>query len=357
MVTMRDVAARAGVSAATVSRTFNNDPRVSPESKQRVEAALRELNYVPNSIATTFRTGRAPVIGVAVPDSVDPFFASIARAAHKLAAAQGMSVVITNLDDPAREPEIVQSLLRQALSGLIIAPATADHSYLRAWVDRLPVVFVDRPPIGVTADSFTEDDAVGAHLATTHLIDHGHTRVGFIGDDLAIPTTKARLDGYRAALIDAGIALDEDLVAVGAVDRTGAAETFATLDRAAPTAVFCSNARAAISLVPYLQNTGIAITTFGDFPLADMLVPSWTVIDQDPVQLGTLAAQRILDRLAKPNRRYRRRTVIPVGLVERESCRETARLSRPFPVLSGVPEHPVTDGLVASHRDDEGEHC
>lgn len=356
MSTMRDVAAVAGVSAKTVSRVFNDDPHVTPETKQRVEAALRELNYVPNAIATTFRTGRAPVIGVAVPDIIDPFFASIAKAAETLAAEQGMSVVITNLGNPDREPEVVQSLLRQALSGLIIAPVALDHSYLKPWTDRTNVVFVDRQPVGVAADSFIEDDIGGARLATSHLVGHGHRRIGFIGDDLALPTTRARLEGYRTALTNAGIAVDEALIAVGAIDRAGAAETFATLDQARPTAVFCSNGRAAISLVPYLQHTGLAITTFGDFPLADMLTPSWTVIDQDPDQLGTLAAQRILDRLAKPNRRYRRRTVLPVGLVERESCQVAARLSRPFPVLSGVPEHPVTDERVALHRDDEGGH-
>ena len=195
MATMRDVAAIAGVSAKTVSRVFNNDPHVTPETKQRVQAALRELNYVPNSVATTFRTGRSPVIGVAVPDIVDPFFAAMASAADSLAASHEMSVVITNLGDPHREPEVVQSLLRQALSGLIIAPAAADHSYLAPWLQHTPVVFVDRPPVGVAADSFTEDDVAGAHLATTHLLEHGHTRIGFIGDDLAIPTTKARLDG------------------------------------------------------------------------------------------------------------------------------------------------------------------
>ncbi len=328
MATMRDVASRAGVSAKTVSRVFNNDPHVTPETRGRVEVAIRELNYVPNAIATTFRTGRAPVIAVAVPDIVDPFFASIAKAVETVAAAHRMSVVMTSLGDPAREPEVVQSLLRQAVSGLILAPVATDHSYLQAWIERTHVVFVDRPPHGVAADSFIEDDAGGAHMATTHLIEHGHTRVGFIGDELAIPTTRARFDGYRAALLEAGIPLDDTLVALGAVDRAGAATAFAELDQAGPTAVFCSNARAAMSLVPVLQHSGLAVSTFGDFPLADMLSPAWTVIDQDPLQLGTLAAQRILDRLAKPNRRYRRRTVIPVDLVERESCRVETRLVR-----------------------------
>lgn len=328
MATMRDVAALAGTSAKTVSRVFNDDPHVSPEMKQRVEAALRELKYVPNSIATTFRTGRAPVIGVAIPDILDPFFASIAQAAETVADANGMSVVITSLGDPNREAQAVQALLRQAPSGLIVAPITADQSYLNAWTDRTHIVFVDRQPVGVAADSFLEDDSDGARLATAHLVGHGHSRLGFIGDDLAIPTTRGRFDGYRSALDEAGINFDDALTAMGARDRVGAAHALSQLERAGATAVFCSNARTAMSLAPLLRDSGLATTAFGDFPLADLLTPALTVIDQDPLRLGTLAAQRIIDRLEKPKRRYRRRTVLPVELVERESCQVTAKLDQ-----------------------------
>ena len=330
MATMRDVAARAGVSAKTVSRVYNQDRHVTAETRDRVEAALRDLSYVPNTIATTFRTGRAPVIGVAVPDITDPLFASIAKAAEELARTRGMSVVITSIGvDPEREVGIVQALLSQPLSGLIIAPVRGDHHYLAPWAERMPVVFVDRQPVGLAADSFTEDDVAGARLATAHLVGHGHTRIGFIGDDGSIPTSRNRLQGYRDALAEAGLPCTEDLVAFDAVDRAGAASAFAAIDRArpAPTALFCSNARSAISLVPVVRSSGVAMTTFGDFPLADMLDPAWTYVDQDPHRLGTLAAQRVLDRLDRPSRRYRRRTVLPVPLVERDSCRIATRLS------------------------------
>jgi LacI family transcriptional regulator len=329
MATMRDVAALANVSAKTVSRVFNNDPHVTPETKQRVEAALRELNYVPNTLATTFRAGRAPVIGVAVPDIVDPFFGAIAKAAETLAAKHDMSVVITSLgDNPTREPDVVRSLLRQALSGLIIAPVSHEQSYLKAWSTRTPLVFVDRTPAGVSADSFTEDDYTGAYEATEHLIQHGHTRIGFIGDDTSVPTSSNRLDGYRAALHDHGIDNDDRLVGLGAFDRVTAADAFAALEHAThrPTALFSSNARVTMNLVPVLQGSGLAVTAFGDFPMADMLSPALSVIDQDPFALGALAAQRILDRLANPDRRFRRRTVLPVRLIERESCLITDRL-------------------------------
>jgi LacI family transcriptional regulator len=323
VTTMRDVAALAGVSAKTVSRVFNGDPHVLPETRTRVEDALRRLNYVPNALATTFRAGRAPAIGVAVPDLVDPFFASIAKAAADLAAGHDMSIVVTSLgDDPSREQPIVESLLRQSLSGLIIAAIAADQSYLSPWTSRTPVVFVDRAPRRVAADSFVADDHGGACSATGHLIAHGHRRIGFIGDTPAIPTTRDRLAGYVAALEAAGLPVDDDLICFGAGDRAGAA---AALDRLRsvddpPTALFSSNARCTMAAIPRLAGSGLAVTAFGDFPLADMLTPAMTVIDQDPAELGRLATRRILDRRYHPGRRYRRRTVLPVQLVERDSC-------------------------------------
>ena len=323
MTTMREVAAIAAVSAKTVSRVFNGDRHVRPETRVRVESALKRLGYVPNGLATTFRAGRAPVIGIAVPDIVDPFFASIVRAVDRLAAEHGMSIVVTSLGtDAEREGVIVQSALRQSLSGLIIAPIGADHRYLAAWTRRTPVVFVDRAPGGLTADSFTEDDHAGAHLATTHLLGHGHRRIAFLGDTLDLPTTRNRLAGYRSAMAEAGLA-EEDLVVLEVWDRESAAVAVSELlDRPEPpTALFSSNARCTMAAAPALRQVPLAVVSFGDFPMADVISPSLTVIDQDPERLGTLAAQRIMDRLSAPHRRFRRRTVLPVRLVERESCR------------------------------------
>lgn len=323
MTTMREVAAIAGVSAKTVSRVFNDEPYVTPETRARVEAALRQLNYVPNAVATTFRTGRSPVIGIAVPDLVDPFFAAIAKSVNRLAGHHGMSTVVTSLGDEAqKEVDVVGGLLSQSLSGLIIAPVASDHSYLDPWRARLPIVFVDRAPLKLAADSITEDDSGGARMATEHLIGHGYRRIAFIGDTADIPTTYRRLQGYRSALGEHGIALDSDYEAFGAVDRESAGGIIRKLSELAepPTAIMSSNARSTMALVPALHGRELALVGFGDFPMADMLDPSITVIDQDPGALGTLAAQRVFDRLAHPNRRFRRRTVLPVALIERSSC-------------------------------------
>lgn len=328
MATMREIAARAGVSAKTVSRVFNADPHVSPQTRERVETVMRELDYVPNLLATTFRAGRSPVIGVAVPDIVDPFFASVARAVDEVAFTRGMSTLVASVgEEPEREREVLESLLGRQLSGLIVAPVAADQAWLQRWLAHTPIVFVDREPVGLQADVFMEDDEGGAHAATRHLIGRGHVRIGYVGDHPQLQTERKRLAGYRRALADSGIPVDDCLVVAHASDRARAASAvdhLMGLDEP-PTAVFSSNARCSMLLVPALAGRRLAYAGFGDFPLADVLHPSWTVIDQHPVRLGRSAAERVLERLDHPGRRLRHTNVLGVALVERKSSRTSAR--------------------------------
>jgi LacI family transcriptional regulator len=332
MATMRDVAAAAGVSTKTVSRVFNRDPHVDPGTRARVEKLMLELQYVPNALATRFRSGRSAVIGVAVPDIVDPFFASIVHAVEQVARAWDMWTLVTSLGgDPAREEAILESMLRGQPAGLVIAPISGNQGHLAAWAARLPIVFVDRRPTGLIADSFTQDDFTGAFDATTHLVQHGHDRIAFLGDTLALPTTAARLGGYRAALGSAGLPVDPDLIALGASTRDDVASAVRSFRQSTSpaTAVFSSNARSTMALIP--ASDVVDIVTFGDFPLADLLRPSITVMAQDAAELGRRAALRVIDRLEHPSRRFRRSTVLPVRLVERDSCGDRSA-SRSIPV-------------------------
>ena len=331
---MADVGARAGVSAKTVSRVFNDDPHVLPDTRARVRAAMDELRYVPNTLARTFRSGRDPVLGVAVPDLADPFFTAIAKAAEEVATQHGMSVLVTSLgDDPRREREGVESLLRRQLSGLLLAPTSEDQGYLAVWAERTPVVFVDRAPRGLAADAFTEDDRGGARLATDHLLGHGHRTIAFVGHDTGLPTIAGRLAGYHDALAAAGVQVEEDLVLLGARSPAGARRAVAALAARdpQPTAVFSADIGTTTFLLPALTGQRWALVAFGDLPMAYMLSPALTVVDQDPVALGTLAAQRAINRLARPQGRYRRRTVLPVTLLERRSCDPAALVGGLFP--------------------------
>ncbi|CCG04011.1 Transcriptional regulator, LacI family [Blastococcus saxobsidens DD2] len=352
---MRDVAALAKVSAKTVSRVFNDDPHVLPETRARVTDALRELGYVPNSLAQAFRTGRPPVLGVAVPDLADPFFAVMGKAVEEVAARADMAVLVSSIGyDPRREAGALDSLLRRSLSGLVVAPTSQDHGHLGTWAARLPVVFVDRPPRGLTADAFTGEDHQGGRLATEHLIAHGHREIAFIGDDPAMTTTVDRLAGHRSALADAGLRPRDELVAFGAVDR-GSAEQVITRLRSAgppPTALITGDARTTMTLVPALAGSSWAVVGFGDFPMAHMLSPALTVVDQDPAALGRLAAERVVERLRAPDRRFRRHTILPVRLVERRSCWSPAEASTLFP--SSCPGSGAGDSRAGAAAEDTG---
>ncbi|KQQ28513.1 LacI family transcriptional regulator [Frondihabitans sp. Leaf304] len=325
MTTMQDVAARAGVSAKTVSRVFNDDPHVTDETRQRVTEAMQSLKYVPNMMARTFRSGRASVVGIAVPDIGDPFFAAIIRSVDRESRARGMSTAVTSLGDDAElEKQTIEALLRLQVNGLIIAPISGDQSYLAPWLANMPAVFIDRPPTGITADSFVEDDFGGAFLATRHLFELGHRRIAFVGDIGDIVTTGQRLDGYLAAVDELALGRHPELV-VRASTNGASQAVEALLDQGEPpTAIFSSNARTSLEVFPALQRldrTDVALVSFGDFPMAAALEPSVSVIDQDPDRLGRLATERLFARLDTPAEQFTPATVIPVSLVERASSK------------------------------------
>lgn len=334
MSTMRDVALRSGVSAKTVSRVMRGEGYVSDTVRERVLAAVEDLNYVPNMLAVTFRLGKDAAIGVAVPDIGDPFFAQIVQAIEATARARDTAVIVTSLGyDGDHEQAAVEALLRRQVQGLIACPIASDQSYLKPWMQRTPTVFVDRSPHKVSGDIVIEDDFGGAAIATAHLIGHGHRRIAFVGDSSGTSTTQQRFQGYVQALADAGIQPDDDLVHLASIhERSMPGAVRAFVEKADPaTAIFSSNARCTLEVVPALQSLhpGLdspALVSFGDFPMAAALTPSVTVIDQSPGRLGAFAAERLFRRIEDPGKRLRRRTVLPVSLIERESCRLLVRI-------------------------------
>ena len=330
MATMRDVAAHAGVSPKTVSRVLRNEGYVRDEVRERVQQSVRELQYVPNALAVSFRSGRESAIGVAVPDIADPFFAEIIRAVEAVARARHTGVIVTSLgNDAGHEQEGVENLLKRQIAGLIACPIGPDQSYLRPWQARTAMVFVDRAPGKLVADSVIEDDEGGGREATAHLLERGHRRIAFVGDAYRFRTTALRLQGYREALAEAGVRPDEELVYLGDTDGDEFDAALRTWEQLAspPTAIFSSNARCSLDTVPALQRldwTDAELVSFGDFPMAGALTPPITVIDQDPGEVGRFAAERLFLRIDQPDKRLRRKTVLPVRLVERGSAGKVA---------------------------------
>jgi LacI family transcriptional regulator, galactose operon repressor len=331
MTTMRDVARVAGVSAKTVSRVFNDDPHVTEETRDRVRWAMQKLNYVPNLLARSFRAGADAAVGLAVPDIADPFFAEMTSSIEVDLVGRGMAVVVTSLghggsrvQDAERERAALEALLRRQISGLIVVCVSADQSYLAPWEERTPMVFVDRAPKGLAGVYVIEDDLGGAREAVTHLANHGHRRVAFLGVSTPVTTTRRRLKGYRSAVAENGLYDSPDLICMPAESADeSAAELIKRLEAPdAPTAVFSSNIPCTMALVLALQRaerTDIAVVGFGDFPMAAALAPAVTVVDQDPARLGRTAVERLIQRIEDPHAQPRRRTVLPVHLIPRGS--------------------------------------
>jgi LacI family transcriptional regulator len=322
--TVRDVSALAGVSPKTVSRVINDDPAVAPATAERVRAAIRDLAFHPNLAARSLRVGRDDAIGVVVEDIGDPFMAEVTAAVEVAARERGMFVVVTSAGyAPENERVVVGGLANRRVAGLIITPTAGDHSYLSRTPLRFPTVFVDRPPIQYDSDTVLADNESGARMATMHLIGYGHRRIAFVGDRPHIYTTQLRYQGFRGAMFDAGVPVDEQLIRLDAVGtRNSTAAMTALLDLAdGPTAVLSANARTSLGVVRALHQrdrTDIAHVSFDDFEAAESLNPPVTAIHQDPSGLGRQAAALLFDRLGGETGPPRR-VVLPVRLIVRGS--------------------------------------
>ena len=322
--TLRDVSELAGVSIKTVSRVVNDDPAVAEPTAVRVRAAIAELGFQPNPAARSLRVGRDDAIGLVVENIADPFFAEVCSAVEEVAREHGMFVVIASAGyAPENERLVVSGLANRRVAGLIIVPTAGDHSYLQHERVRGPVVFVDRPPIQFDADTVLVDNEGGARMATKHLIAHGHQRIAFVGDRLHVYTARLRYQGYRAAMVEAGIPIDETLVRVdlpSAQNATAAMTQILGL-HPGPTAVLSANARTSLGVVQALHQhsrTDVAHVSFDDVQAAESLSPPVTAIYQDPQAMGRKAIELLLDRI-RGETGPSRRVVLPVELIVRGS--------------------------------------
>lgn len=303
---MKDVASAAGVALKTVSRVVNDEPGVTPATAARVRAAIARLGYRRNESARVLRRGRTATVGLVIEDVADPFYSTLNRAVEEVARRHG-SLVLTgsSAEDPARERELVLAFCARRVDGLIIVPAGEDHAYLRPELDAgIAAVFADRPPgPGLAVDTVLCDNVGGARLGTEHLLRGGHRRIAFVGDHPSIFTAREREHGYRTALTDAGVPVDERLIAMGSLHparvRADLLRMLALPDP--PTALLTGNGRLTVTALRVLATEATprpALVGFDDFELADLIQPGVTVIAQDSAGLGRVAAERLFHRLS-----------------------------------------------------------
>jgi LacI family transcriptional regulator len=325
---MLDVAALAGVGLKTVSRVVNAEPGVSPQLEARVRRAIEQLHYRRDANAATLRRlGRkTQTIGLVLEDVANPFSSALHRAVEDAARERGVLVFAGSCDeDPDRERELIGSFRERRVDGIIVVPASHDHSYLfeerRAGT---ALVFVDRPAVHLDADSVLSDNVGGAVTAVQHLLAHGHRRIGFLGDLPSISTASERLDGYTQALADAGIPTDETLIRTGLRDPEAAAGAIdQLLAREMPaTAFFTSQNLLTIGGLHAIRNARreheVALIGFDDIPLSDVVEPAVSVVAQNPQAIGSAAADLLFRRL-DGDRSPAVHQVIPVELIPRGS--------------------------------------
>jgi LacI family transcriptional regulator len=326
--TMRDVAALAGVGIKTVSRVVNDVPTVDPDLVERVNKAAAKLGYRPNLTASSLRRSdrRTSTIGLLLENVANPFSGVVHRAVEEVARARGVLVLTGSLDeDPVQEKNLARALIDRGADGLLVVPAGSDHSYLvgeqRAGTQ---IVFLDRNPSLVAADTVRSDHHKGAVGAIAHLIDHGHRRIAYLGDRADVSTARERHAGYLAALRAAGLGVSDELIHQDLSTTEQAEEqTRAILDQPEPpTALFTSQNLVTIGALRALRRAGlrgrIAHVGFDDVVLADVLEPGVTIVAQDPSEIGHLAATMLFARI-DGDRSPARTVVVPTRLIARGS--------------------------------------
>lgn len=326
--TIRDVAALAGVGIKTVSRVINDEANVSPQMRDRVRRAVEALNFTPNAGAGALRRGdrKTRTLGLLL-DAVDnPFSASINRAVERVASERGTAVFAASFgDDPERERSLIGAFTRRRVDGLILTTIATDHGYLQSEREQgMPLVFVDRPPVGLLADAVLTNNREAARQATEHLIGLGHRRIAHLGDELTISTARARRLGFTDAMTAAGLPDDLDQHADNLTSESLAYDAVHRLLRLEdpPTALFSSQNIVTIGVIRALHALGqqdrVALLGFDDLLMADLLKPAITVMAQDPVSIGTIAAERLFARLdgdTSPEETI----IVPAHLIQRGS--------------------------------------
>ncbi|WP_223068255.1 LacI family DNA-binding transcriptional regulator [Paenibacillus caui] len=321
MVRIKDVAKRANVSTATVSHVINGTRFVMKETRKKVYDAMRELNYRPNSVARSLRSKKSKIIGLLVPimpqDTSNFFFMSVAQGIENVLKESGYNLILSNSkEDIDVEREQIKAFNSHLIDGLIMAPTFDDHSYLSDMtLEDYPLVFIDRKPTRMQGDCVLSDGGEGAYQAVTHFLKKGHRRIGFITGSLGITSSDERLDGYKRALTEKGIAVDDKLIQVAdsahSSFKSGYVLAKKLVQETEVTAILVANNVMTMGALSYLQEhkikipDEIAIIGFDDYEWAQVTQPALSMVRQPSIELGETAARMLLERIEQPENPYR----------------------------------------------------
>ena len=330
--TIGDVARRAGVSRATVSRVLNEYPHVRPQVRTDVQRAIRALRYRPDQVARSLARRETKTLGLVVADITNPFYAETARAIVETARGHGYHVILCNTDNLHRlQEEYVEVLRQRRVDGIIFGSVFLDDPVVEGLVEAgYPCVMYNRRLRSGRGNYIVLDNASASHDLTRHLLDLGHRHIGFITGLRDLSTASERLRGYRAALRAAGLPADSRLMRPGAFKAEmaqRAAQELLKLPRR-PTAIMAGNDLMALGVMQAAGDLGLrvpedlAVVGFDDIEIAAHRQIQLTTMAQQKAEMGRMAVVWMLEIIRDP-RRYRReplQQILTPTLVVRRTC-------------------------------------
>jgi LacI family transcriptional regulator len=333
VVTIKDIAARAGVSISTVSRVINQTVPVDPATEARVHEAIEALGYRPNLLARSFRSNVTNTIGLLVPDNSNPFFAEMARVIEDAGFEEGYSVILCNSSlSQEKQVAYVDVLLAKRVDGIVMtstgliegAGACADIERIRR--AGVPCVVIDRDLGEADVDQLLVDNHEGGYLAGKYLIDHGHRQLACVVGPSDLTPSAGRIAGFQRAIEEAGTDLPPEAIVRGNGHHdSGSCAVDELLRRGVRfTAMFAFNDEMAIGVIGSLQRAGkrvpedVSVIGFDDIPYANAIYPALTTVAQPITEMARTGVSMLLERIRHPGGEPRR-VVLPTRLIERES--------------------------------------
>ena len=344
--TIKEVAQRAGVSTATVSRALSGSAGVREPLRSRILEAARSLSYRPNRAARDLRVRSSRAVGVLIPDIENPFFTSLVSGIEDALRNTDYSLLLASYNEvPAQEARRLELFRAEGVRGLIFAASRAPSSlYTELEKSGMALVAVSRSGPRLRIDQVTVANREGAHAATAHLIQLGHKRIAIINGPLVLTTASERQEGYEDALREAGIAVDENLVIHCPFKQTAGYSAMRRILELAdlPTAVFAGSNLLTLGALQAIHERHLAIpgdmaiVGFDEMPWAMSLSPPLTTVAQPAFEVGRTAAELLLARIREPSV-ARRQVVLETQLIVRSSCgfEETQEIS-PTPRVRGA---------------------
>jgi LacI family transcriptional regulator len=331
-VTIHDIARELRVSASTVSRALNDNPRISKSTREKIKALALKLGYQPNTIASNLRTQKTHTIGIVVPLINRHFFSTFISGVEDVAFEAGYNVIISQSKDLLqKEKQIVSSMFSNRVDGLItsLSMQTDDFEHFQMFTNKnIPLIFFDRIAPQLEANKIIVDDFACGYSATQHLIDQGYQRIAHLAGPTVLNTYHDRMEGYKSALKKNQLPVEDELIICNRLTRMDGQQAIKQLLdlKNPPDAVFCGNDTSALSMIVYLKSQGIripedfGIVGFSNEPFSEVVTPSISTLKQPAQEMGRKAAELIINEIEnKEFPRTYQTIVMPTELIIRES--------------------------------------